>query len=196
MPSTNIMSELGQSDDDDDREDVWTLSMTVTYGRRQIDVIGALADYGAESLQTDRRGVMVIPAGDFLKTSEFSNAQAMRDNAVLLRCEKKGTRRHQDILTQVRAAAKAGACIALVAKPEDSVLIPRLVVAADQPDISIPVVAVPSSFKDLVGSVYHGEGETLYLHCTGPRQSMPMREYTQRARATLVDTSPKDSVFK
>ena len=187
------MSELGQSDDSDDRADVWTLSMTVKFARTQIDVIGALADYGAEGLQTDRRGVMVIPAGELRRQSnEFSNAHNMRDNAVLLRCDKKGTRRHTDILTQVRASAKAGARVALVAKPEDSVLIPRLV--ADQAtDISIPVVVVPSSFKDLVGRIYHGEGESLYLHCTGTRQSMSMREYTERARASLVDTSPKDS---
>jgi archaellum component FlaC len=181
-----------EDDDDDEPQNLWTVVMTVTCGEAQIPVIGALAQYGANSLQTDARGVKIVPAGRFLKTHEFTNGQAMRGNAVCLPFVRTG-RVHRSIMTRVRAAENAGASVALVAKPDSMTLLPRSTPTDDGSGISIPVVVVPTSFKEVVANAYDEE-ETLYLRCTSSPEFMAVGDYKEHASAALMPAPPEDQL--
>jgi hypothetical protein len=189
-------------DSEDERELLLSADLTVAYEGGSEQFVGAVAEYGAQSLSTaGTAGIEIVAAKTRGTSEQFENAQEMQDKAVLVSAvstEGDSSQPLQKIvLDKARRAQAAGARVVLIAHEDDGnrVFRPRKVPGEDGRDIEVLVLGVADKrFKATIGQALFEES-VVRLHCTKPFERQMAKQHRRRATSfssmTSLDTEPE-----
>ena len=191
-------------DSEDERELLLSTDLTVVYEGGSEQFVGAVAEYGAQSLSTaGSTGIEIVAAQPPVReTEQFANEQEMQDKAVLVATiSTEGEPIHKVVLDKARRAQAAGARVVLIAHAADDgerVFRPRKVPGEDGrgSDVTIPVLAVadPDRFRTLI-SKFAFDDLVGRLRCTQPFERQMAKQHRRRATSfssmTSLDTEPE-----